>query len=192
MRWNPNATGEEVVLEGELPTDVDPRQITPFCACWTLASVGLLSKAGAALATYFELSGCKGLFEKEAGPDFPTKCPSKPLQLFPVYDVFVLLNGFEGGTVSLWETDDPLAACAYRIAKGDRSIDILISLSDTENQFEFSENPFKGKDSIQFEWSDGGESGHKKKVRIEKDAVLLPGYAVLSCITINNSNGGEL
>jgi hypothetical protein len=192
MRWNPNATGEEVVLEGKLPSAVDPRQITPFCACWTLASVGLVSKAGAALATYFELSGWKGLFEKETGPDFPLKFPSTPLQLFPVYDVFVLLKGFEGGTVSFRETDNPLAACAYRIDKGHKTIDILINLLETENQFEFSDNPFKGKDSIQFEWNDGGESGHTNKVRVEKDTIFLPGYAVLSCITTNNSNGGEL
>ena len=183
MRWNPNATGEEVVLDGKLPTDVDPRQITPFCACWTLASVGLISKAGAALATYFELSGWKGLFEKETGPDLPTKFPSTSLQRFPVYDVFVLMKGFEGGTVSFWETDNPLAACAYRIAKGHKTINILINLSGTDNQLEFADNPFKGKDSIQFDWSDGGASGHETKVRIEKDTIFLPGYTVLSCIT---------
>lgn len=139
-----------------------------------LASVGLMSKAGAALSTYFGLSGCKGLFEKEAGPDFPTKFPSTPLQLFPVYDVFVLLKGFEGGTVSFRETEDPLAACAYRIAKGHKTIDILINLSDTEKQFEFADNPFKGKDSVQFNWNDGGESGHKKKVVLKKMPSFYP------------------
>jgi hypothetical protein len=196
MRWNPNATGEEVIAEGELPADVDPRQITPFCACWTLAAIGLMSKAGAARATFFELAGWKGLFEKENGSEIPLKFPSTPSQIFPVYDVFVLLRGFEGGTVTLRETDNPLAACAYRITRGQKTIDILINLSENENQFEFKANPFSGKDAILFDWKDGGESGRKtgptKRIRPEGDAIILPGYTVLTRVNTNNSNGGEL
>jgi hypothetical protein len=186
MRWNPNATGDEVIAEGEIPADVDLRQITPFCACWTLASVGLMSGAGAVLATYFDVAGWKGLFEKEGGSKIPLKFPSTPLQIFPVYDVFVLLKGFEGGTVSIRKTDNPLTACAYRIVRDQKTIDILINLSENENQFEFKNNPFNGGDSILFDWNDGDESGLSKKVRVEGNNILLPGYAVLTRITNNN------
>lgn len=191
MRWNPNATGDEVMAEGQLPADVDLRQISPFCACWTLASVGLLSGAGAALATFFDLAGWQGLFEKEGGSKLPLKFPSTPLQKFPVYDVFALLKGFEGGTVSLRQTENPLTACAYRIVKDRKKIDILINLSENENQFEFKNNPFNGKDAFLLDWNDGDESGFSKKIRVEGNSIHLPGYAVLARITHNNLNGGE-
>jgi hypothetical protein len=195
MRWNPNATGEEITAQGELPADVDPRQVTPFCACWTLASIGSMSRAGAALATYFDVAGWKGLFERESGSQNPLKFPSKPLQIFPVYDVFVLLKGFEGGTVSWRETDNPLTGCAYRIVKNQQTMDILINLSQTENILVFKNNPFSGRESILFDWTDGGEPGRScglaKKFRVEGDTISLPGYAVLTCVNTNNLNGGE-
>jgi hypothetical protein len=74
-------------------------------------------------------------------------------------------------------------------------MDILINLSQTESILEFNNNPFSGKESILFDWPDGGEpgrpSGPSKKFRVEGDTISLPGYAVLTCVTTNNLNGGE-
>ena len=180
MRWNPNATGEEMVPKGELPPNVDVRQLYPFCACWTLASIGRMSNAGATLSTYYELSGWKGLFEKEAGSKIPQKFPSMPLQVFPVYNVLTLLKGFEGGLLSVREADNPLTACAYRITRDEQTIDILINLSESTEEFKVEENPFYEDNSSLFDWNGHGEAGSGDQARVKGDTVLLPGYSVLS------------
>jgi hypothetical protein len=180
MRWNPNATAEETVPPGELPPDVDVRQSAPFCACWTLASIGRMSNAGAALATFYELSGWKGLFEKDTGSEIPQKFPSTPLQLFPVYHILTLLKGFEGGEVSVRETDNPLIACAYRVTKGKRAIDFLINLSDKSETFKVDDTPFDGENSTHFGWTGDGQVDLENKVSIEGDTVVLPGLSVLT------------
>ncbi len=182
MRWNPNATGEEIVPQGELPSNVDVRQLDPFCACWSLASIGRMSNAGAALSTYYELSGWKGLFEKEAGSKIPQKFPSTPLQVFPVYKVLTLLKGFEGGTLSIRETDSPLIACAYRITKNEQTIEILINLSDKTEAFKVDENPFDKHNSSLLEWNDQKQAAFGGKARIEGDTMILPGHSVLTKI----------
>ena len=182
MRWNPNATGEEIVPQGELPSNVDVRQLDPFCACWSLASIGRMSNAGAALSTYYELSGWKGLFEKEAGSKIPQKFPSTPLQVFPIYNVLTLLKGFEGGALSLRETDNPLIACAYRITKNEQTIEILINLSDKTEAFKVDENPFDQHNSSLLEWNDQKQAAFGGKARIEGDTMFLPGHSVLTKI----------
>ena len=186
MRWNPNATGEETVPQGELPSNVDVRQLGPFCACWTLASIGRMSKAGAALSTYYELSGWKGLFEKEAGSKTSQKFPSMPLQVFPVYNVLTLLKGFEGGALSVRETDNPLAACAYRITRDAQTIDILINLSEKPGEFKVEDNPFHEGNSSLLAWNGHGEAGFGEKVRVEGDTVFLPGHSVLTRVDNHN------
>jgi hypothetical protein len=182
MRWNPNATGEEIVPQDELPSNVDIRQLDPFCACWSLASIGRMSNAGAALSTYYELAGWKGLFEKEAGSKIPQKFPSTPLQVFPVYNGLTLLRGFEGGTLSIRETDNPLVACAYRITKNEQTIEILINLSDKTEAFKVDENPFDQHNSSLLEWNHQKQAVFGGKARIEDGTVFLPGHSVLTKI----------
>jgi hypothetical protein len=185
IRWNPNATGEEIVPQGELPSNVDVRQLDPFCACWTLASIGRMSNAGAALSTYYELSGWKGLFEKETGSQIPQKFPSTPLQVFPVYDVLTLLKSFEGGALSIRETDNPLIACAYRITRDEQTIDILINLSERSEEFKVEDNPFDEDKSSLFDWNDHGKAGIGEMARVEGDMVFLPGHSVLTRVDNN-------
>ena len=180
MRWNPNATGEEIVLQGELPSNIDVRQLDPFCACWSLASIGRMSNAGAALSTYYELAGWKGLFEKEAGSKIPQKFHSRPLQVFPIYNVLTLLKGFEGGTLSIRETENALIACAYRITKNEQTIEILINLSERIETFKIDESPFDEDHSSLLEWNDQGEPTFEGKARVEGDRVFLPGHSVLT------------
>jgi len=180
MRWNPNATGEEIVPQDELPSDVDVRQLDPFCACWSLASIGRMSNAGAALSTYYELSGWKGLFEKEVGSKIPQKFPSTPLQVFPVYNVLTLLKGFEGGILSIRETDNPLIACAYRITKNEQTIEILINLSGKTEAFKVDDNPFDKHNSSLLKWNNQKQAVFGGKARIEDNTVFLPGHSVLT------------
>jgi hypothetical protein len=99
-RFNPVATGPEPEIpKGELPPQVDPRQLSLCAASWTLAMVRNLAEGGAASVTFFETSGWRGLMENETGSPIPERFPSRPNMLFPVYHLFSALAEFGGGTV---------------------------------------------------------------------------------------------
>jgi hypothetical protein len=91
-----------------------------------------------------------------------------------------LLKGFEGGEVSVRETDNPLIACAYRVTKGKRAIDFLINLSDKSETFKVDDTPFDGEISTHFGWTGDGQVDLENKVGIEGDTVVLPGLSVLT------------
>lgn len=108
-RFNPVATGPERSLPlGELPPQVDPRQLTPFCAAWTLAVIKQLAESGAASLTLFETTGWRGVIETEAGSPLPDKFPSQAGQAFPVYYVIAEVGTFRGGAVVVSSSSDPL------------------------------------------------------------------------------------
>src|SRR5207253_728339 len=57
-RFNPDLVGPERPTDpGELPYQVDPRQMSLFGACWTAASIKALSEAGVDSLTYYETTG---------------------------------------------------------------------------------------------------------------------------------------
>ncbi len=94
-RFNAVATaGESRVSPDDLPSQVDPRQMSLFNAAWTLGSVAALTDAGAASVTFFETTGWCGVMETRAGSPLPEKFPSIAGAVFPVFHVFAALAGF--------------------------------------------------------------------------------------------------
>jgi hypothetical protein len=87
-RFNAVATGPlPPVPLGELPPEVDTRQMSLFGAAWTLGSVARLATAGAASLTYYETTGMRGVMETEAGPAVAGGFPALPGCVFPLYHV---------------------------------------------------------------------------------------------------------
>ncbi len=107
MRSNPAATGpESASAPGELPAQVDPRQLSLFCAVWTLGSIAQLAACEHLFsATYFETTGWLGLMEREQGCALPERFPSFPGGVFPVYQVFAALAGYEKA-IATWDADE--------------------------------------------------------------------------------------
>lgn len=100
QRFNPVATGPEPEPSpGELPSQVDPRQLSLFGAAWTLGSVAALASAGVSHATYYETTGWRGVMEQAAGSPLPEKFPSVPGESFPLFDSLAALAGFEEAAV---------------------------------------------------------------------------------------------
>jgi len=95
MRWNPSATDTAPPLDaGELPPEVDPRQLSLFGAVWTLGSLAtLLPHPHVHALTYYETVGWRGLMERETGSPLPQHFPSQAGQPFPLYYVFRDLAG---------------------------------------------------------------------------------------------------
>lgn len=94
-RFNPVATGAEVPLAaGELPPQVDPRQMSLVGAAWTVAMLAALAPSGVESLTFFETTGWRGVMETAHGSSLPKKFPSFAGGVFPMWHVFAALNGF--------------------------------------------------------------------------------------------------
>lgn len=121
-RFNPVATGAPMpVPPGQLPSPVDPRQLSLFGAAWTLASLAALSLAGAASLTCYETTGWRGLMETETGSPLPERFPSQPGEVFPLFHVFAALAGFDRMAMAV--TSDPrLAALGLFQSSGERRL----------------------------------------------------------------------
>jgi hypothetical protein len=95
IRNNARAANEQHGALKELPSDVDPRQLSLFGAGWTLASIAKLSSTGFVHSlTYYETTGWRGLMETESGSPLPELFPSEPGIVFPMYHVFADIAEF--------------------------------------------------------------------------------------------------
>ncbi len=99
-RFNPVASGVPMrPPDGELPPEVDARQLSLFGAGWTLAMLGALTPMAVESLTWFETSGPRGVLES-AKPALPASLfPSVPGGVFPLYHVFADLAEFTRGEV---------------------------------------------------------------------------------------------
>lgn len=108
-RFNPNATGDETQPDpGELPSQVDPRQMSLYGAGWTLGSISQLAAGGVSSITYYEAVGWKGLFQGDKDPEVPEKFHARAGQLFPVYFVMSEITGTKSKVFQPAEVSDLL------------------------------------------------------------------------------------
>ena len=126
MRWNPAATGPEPEPgPGEVPAQVEPRQMSLFGAGWTAGSVKYLAAGGAYSVTYFETTGWLGVMETAEGSPVPDRFRSIPGGVFPMYHVFADVGGFAGGEVLASQSSDPLTVDGVALRKGGKTRVIL-------------------------------------------------------------------
>ena len=134
MQHNPYATGAiPSTSPGELPPQVDPRQMSLFAACWTAGSVRNLAQSGAAGITYFETTGWRGVMETAQGSPVPDKFRSIPGAVFPVYHVLADIGEFAGGEVLAGRPSDALAVDGIALRKDGR-VRVLVANMTAEPQ----------------------------------------------------------
>ena len=93
--WHKVPAGRDDLSSGQLPGDVDPRQMSLFGAAWTVAHLSRLAlNPHIHSATYFETSGWRGLMEMESGSPLLSKFSSIPGGVFPLYHVFASMADF--------------------------------------------------------------------------------------------------
>jgi D-apionolactonase len=110
---------------GELPADVDPRQMSLLGAGWTLGSIAQLAATGNVQSlTYFETIGWRGLMEGKDGSLAPNLFPSIAESVFPVYHIFADIAQFPGRQVYPTHSSHPLSATGLTLAdeKGRRRV----------------------------------------------------------------------
>jgi len=134
QRHNPYATGAiPPTPPGELPPQVDPRQMSLFAACWVAGSVRNLAQSGAAGITYFETTGWRGVMETAQGSPVPDRFRSIPGAVFPVYHVLADIGGFAGGEVLACQPSDALAVDGIALRKVGR-LRVLVTNMTAEPQ----------------------------------------------------------
>jgi len=118
MRWNPNRTAPSLPTPpGELPDQVDLRQLSLFAAAWTLGSIKFLAESAVKAVTYFETSGWLGLMVLASGVPLQEKFPAPAGIVFPIYHVFYALADFKGAEVITCESTSPLEVEALWLRK---------------------------------------------------------------------------
>ena len=99
-RFKPTRIGPALKpLSGELPEQVDERQMSLFGAAWTAGSLKYISASNVYSITYYETIGWRGVMEAESGSPLPEKFHSSPGSVFPLYHVLADVGEFVGGYV---------------------------------------------------------------------------------------------
>lgn len=128
-RFNPVATSaSSPVGSDELPPEVDPRQMSLFGACWTVAMLSALAPSEITSMTWFETSGWRGVVETQNGSGFPERFPSMPGSVFPVYHVLADFGEFLGGSVIETASSERFAVAALGLRKDHQTRLVLANL----------------------------------------------------------------
>ena len=129
-RFNPNATGPEPEpAPGELPAQVDIRQMSLFGAGWTLGSIKYLSESGTSSVTYYETTGWRGVMETATSSPLPEKFRSLPGTVFPLYHILADMGDFAGGEVLISKSSDPLKTEGIVLRKNGKTRTLLANLT---------------------------------------------------------------
>jgi hypothetical protein len=108
-RFNADATGPEPPpVPGQLPPQVDVRQMSLYGAAWTLGSLKYLAEAGAGSITWYEAAGRRGLFLPVTARLPDDLFPAQPGVIFPTYAVFKEVLAYAGAEVVPCKSDNPL------------------------------------------------------------------------------------
>ena len=135
QRFNPVATGPEPPpAPGELPSQVDVRQMSLFGACWTLGSIKYLAESGADSVTYYETTGWRGVMETEQGSPAPAKFRSLPGAVFPLFHVLADAGEFAGGRVLPSASNAPLLVEGLVLQTASKQRTLLANLSDSNQK----------------------------------------------------------
>ena len=117
-RFNPYATSPGgPSATGELPREVDVRQMSLFGAAWTLGSLKYLSEARVSSVTYYETTGWRGVMERETGSPLPERFSSIAGAVFPLYHVLACVGRFAGGEILSVDSSAPSKVCAVAARK---------------------------------------------------------------------------
>ena len=125
-RFNPYATeAVHILRSGELPAQVDVRQMSLFGAGWTLGSYKYVAEAGADSVTYYETHGWQGVMENRRGSLLPDIFHSFPNCVYPLYHILADIGEFSGGRLLPVQSSNVLMINGILLRKENRERMIL-------------------------------------------------------------------
>jgi len=129
-RFNPNATRTmSNPPPGELPPEVDIRQMSLFGAAWTLGSLKSLAESGAFSATYYETAGWRGVMERQTGSPLPQRFRSLPGFVFPLYHVLADVAEFRDAEILASRSSHPLKVTGLALVQAGSKRLLLANLT---------------------------------------------------------------
>lgn len=138
-RYNPNATGPEPdVAPGELPAQVDPRQMSLFGAAWTLGSLTCLGQSSAYSVTYYETGGWRGVMESASGSEKPSLFSSISGSVFPLYHVLADVGQWRDAELLSTESSRPLEITGLALERDGAKRILLANLGEESRRVRIS------------------------------------------------------
>ncbi len=132
LRYNPYATAAPPPTPpGELPPQVDVRQMSLYGAGWTLGSVKYLAESGAASVTYYETTGWRGVMERADGSPAPGKFRSLAGGVFPLYHVLADVQEMVGASVLPSRSTNALTVDGIILEQNGRKAALLANFTGT-------------------------------------------------------------
>ena len=119
---------------GQLPSQVDVRQMSLFGAGWTVGSLKYLCESETHSLTYYETTGWRGVMETEYGSPVPEKFYSLRGAVFPLYHVFADVGEFADGQIMTTSSSNPLKITGLAVHKEGRTRVILANLGSEVQQ----------------------------------------------------------
>ncbi|MCC6894856.1 MAG: hypothetical protein IT321_18700 [Anaerolineae bacterium] len=132
QQFNPVAIGPEIAPPaGELPSKVDPRQLSLFAAGWTLACLKHLAESGRLHhVSLYETTGWLGVMEVETASQQSQKFPSLTGGVFPIYHALADLGDCVGAQVIPSISSEPLRVEALVLQTANQRRVLLANLTD--------------------------------------------------------------
>lgn len=115
---------------GELPANVDVRQLSSFFAGWTVGSLKYLSEAGVQSATYFETVGWKGIMDSSRSSARTPKFPAPAGGVYPVYHVLYEFGQFVNGKVQRVTSTEPWSVVGLALSRTGITRLLVANLTD--------------------------------------------------------------
>ncbi|HEY9490247.1 MAG TPA: hypothetical protein VIQ51_18050, partial [Chryseosolibacter sp.] len=105
----------------------DPRQKDDFGALWTLGSICSLTRGGASAITLYQTVGNQGIMSAEG-------------QTYPLYKILQGFSPYQGRSVKVLESGDPLAVNGILLGG---KILAIANLTDTEQDVRFHNKTYR-------------------------------------------------
>lgn len=134
-RFNPVASSKEQPEKGEsLPATVDPRQMSLFCAGWTLGSMKMLAEAGITSATFYETMGMKGIIHGDRKPEYPGLFHAMPGMIYPAWYLLGELMSRKGWKVLKIPHPSPLSLTVLALGQNNDRFITVANLKQENNR----------------------------------------------------------
>lgn len=134
-RFNANIENFETVKYSDpMPSPVDTRQMSLFCAGWTAGSLKYLGEAGVDEITFFETVGERGIMQGSFDSKWPAEFKTVKGMIFPVFHLFTWLLKEKSFRIAESTSAKPLEVNCLALSDGNCIKMALVNFTSTSKK----------------------------------------------------------